>query len=131
MFYQAKSDECMIEPYNNNNNTQFLYCAFPIRLKARTRSNAKYYTYNYRSSVKIYKLEKRCVFKAFLKVEADKDCLIVSGSSFQYFEADTVNVLSPANERVMEYVRRRGSLADLNALVGIYKFKQLSKYFGA
>ena len=43
----------------------------------------------------------------------DEDCLTLSGKSFQYFEADTVNVLSPAKVRVTEYVRRRGSLDDI------------------
>ena len=71
-----------------------------------------------------YKLLKRCVFRAFLKTLTDEDCLTVSGKSFQYFEADTVNVLSLAKVRVTEYVRRRGSLDDLKLLVGVYKFKQ-------
>ena len=78
-----------------------------------------------------YKLRKRWVFRPFLKIARDGDCLIVSGKSFQYFEADTVKVLSPANVRVNGYVRRRGSLADLSALVGVYRVKQLLKYSGA
>ena len=64
---------------------------------------------------------KRCVFKAFLKALTDEDCLTVSGK--KYFEADTVNVLSQAKVRVIEYVRRRGSLNDLKLLVGVYIFK--------
>ena len=51
--------------------------------------------------------------------------LTVSGKAFQYFEADTVNVLSPAKVRVTEYVRRKGSLDDLKLLVGVYRFKQV------
>ena len=60
----------------------------------------------------------------------DDDCLIVRGKSIQYLEAVTVKVLSPANVRVTEYVRRSGSLDDLNFLIGVYKFKQVSGYFG-
>ena len=68
---------------------------------------------------------------AFLKVLTDGDCLIVIGRLFQCFEADTVNVLSPAKVRVTEYVRRRGSYDDLKFLEGVYTVRQVSKYFGA
>ena len=60
----------------------------------------------------------------------DGDFLIVRGKSFQYLEAVTVKVLSPAKVRVTEYVRRRGSFDDLKFLIGVYKFKQVSRYFG-
>ena len=70
-------------------------------------------------------------FKSFLKALTHEDCLIVSGKSFQNFEADTVNVLSPAKVRITENVRRRGSLDDLRLLVGVYIFKHVSSYFGA
>ena len=97
------------------------YRAFPIRPKALIQEmKIKITTTNCKKDV---------FLKAFLKVITDVDCLILIGRSFPYFEADTVNVLSPPNVRVTEYVRRRGSLADLNA--GAYKFKQVSKYCGA
>ena len=35
----------------------------------------------------------------------------------------------PAKVRVTEYVRRRGSLDDLKLLVGVYRFRQVSRYF--
>ena len=60
----------------------------------------------------------------------DGDCLIVRGKSFQYLEAVTVKVLSPAKVRLTEYVRRRGSFDDLKFMIGVYKFKQVSRYFG-
>ena len=79
-----------------------LYRAFPIRAKALTvKENQNYVnTYKKNNKLQLQTAKKRSVFKAFLKLITDGDCL--SGRSFQYFEADTVNVLSPANMRVTE-----------------------------
>ena len=115
----------------NDNYYYYLYRAFPICPKALTGNDNSIHTCYNKNKLTTTNCKTKSNFKAFLKAITDEDCLILSGRSIQYFEADTVNVLSPANVQVTEYVRWRGSLADLNALVGVYKFKQGSKYCGA
>ena len=65
-----------------------------------------YKVIHYKSTKSSQNQGNKWVFSCFLKIFMDGDCLMTIGRLFHSLDAETVNVLSPANTLVMGYTRR-------------------------